>query len=385
MRVAVLTNEFPPTIYGGAGVHVDFLVRELRKLLDVDVHCFGEPRPGATAHVPPAELAGANPALRTLGIDVEMAASVHGADVVHSHTWYANFGGHLTSLLHGIPHVVSAHSLEPMRPWKAEQLGGGYAISSWAERTAYEAAEAVIAVSHGMRADVLAAYPAVDPDRVHVVHNGVDTDFYAPDPDTDTVRALGIDPDRPYVLYVGRITRQKGLPHLLAAAHRLDPGVQVVLCASAPDTPEIAAEVSSGVAGLTAERGGGVFWIEDMLPRHDVVQLLSHATAFCCPSVYEPLGIVNLEAMGCGTAVVASDVGGIPEVVVDGETGYLAHYDPAAVPEFEAALADGMNALVRDPARAREMGAAGRRRAVEEFAWDAIAQQTVEIYDSVRR
>ena len=384
MRVAVLTNEFPPTIYGGAGVHVDFLVRELRKLLDVDVHCFGEPRPGATAHVPPAELAGANPALRTLGIDVAMAAAVHGAEVVHSHTWYANLGGHLTSLLHGIPHVVSAHSLEPMRPWKAEQLGGGYAISSWAERTAYEAAAAVIAVSHGMRADVLKAYPAVDPDRVHVVHNGVDTDFYAPDPGTETVRALGIDPDRPYVLYVGRITRQKGLPHLLAAAHRLDPGVQVVLCASAPDTPEIAAEVSAGVADLTAERGGGVFWIQDMLPRPDVVQLLSHATAFCCPSVYEPLGIVNLEAMACGTAVVASDVGGIPEVVVDSETGYLAHYDPERVAEFEAALADGMNALVRDPARARAMGAAGRRRAVDQFAWDAIALQTVGIYDSVR-
>jgi starch synthase len=271
-----------------------------------------------------------------------------------------------------------------MRPWKAEQLGGGYAISSWAERTAYEAAAAVIAVSHGMRNDVLTAYPAVDPARVHVVHNGVDTDFYAPDPSTDTVRALGIDPDRPYVIYVGRITRQKGLPHLLAAAHRLDPGVQVVLCASAPDTPEIAAEVSLGVAELTAERGGGVFWIEDMLPRQDVVQLLSHATAFCCPSVYEPLGIVNLEAMACGTAVVASDVGGIPEVVVDGETGYLAHYDPAQTTEFETALADGLNALVRDPERARAMGAAGRQRAVDHFAWHTIAQQTLGIYDSVR-
>jgi starch synthase len=383
MRVAVLTNEFPPTIYGGAGVHVDFLVRELRKLIDVDVHCFGEPREGATAHVPPAELAGANPALRTLGIDVAMAASVHGAEVAHSHTWYANLGGHLTSLLHGIPHVVSAHSLEPMRPWKAEQLGGGYAISSWAERTAYEAAAAVIAVSHGMRADVLAAYPAVDPDRVHVVHNGVDTDFYAPDPSTDVVRGLGIDPDRPYVVYVGRITRQKGLPHLLAAAHRLDPGVQVVLCASAPDTPDIAAEVSAGVADLTAERGGGVFWVQDMLPRRDVVQLLSHATAFCCPSVYEPLGIVNLEAMACGTAVVASDVGGIPEVVLDGETGYLAHYDPARAEAFEAALADGLNSLVRDPARARAMGAAGRQRAVDQFAWDRIARQTLRIYESV--
>jgi starch synthase len=384
MRVAVMTNEYPPTIYGGAGVHVDFLVRELRKLIDVEVHCFGEPRPGATAHVPPAELAGANPALRTLAIDVEMAAAVGAADVVHSHTWYANLAGHLTSLLHGIPHVVSAHSLEPLRPWKAEQLGGGYAISSWAERTAYEAAAAVIAVSNGMRNDVLAAYPAVDPDRVHVVYNGVDTAFYAPDPGTDVVRALGIDPDVPYVVYVGRITRQKGLPHLLSAAHRLDPGVQIVLCASAPDTPELAAEVSQGVAGLTAERGGGVFWVQDMLPRQDVVQVLSHATAFCCPSVYEPLGIVNLEAMACGTAVVASDVGGIPEVVVDGETGLLAHYDPADEVTFEAALADGLNALVRDPARAAAMGVAGRRRAVEHFSWDAIAAQTLGIYESVR-
>jgi alpha-maltose-1-phosphate synthase len=384
MRVAVLTNEYPPTIYGGAGVHVDFLVRELRRLADVDVHCFGAPRPGATAHVPPAELAGANAALRTLAIDVEMAAAVSGADVVHSHTWYANLGGHLTSLLHGIPHVVTAHSLEPLRPWKAEQLGGGYAVSSWAERTAYEAAAAVIAVSHGMRGDVLAAYPAIDPARVHVVHNGVDTDFYAPDPATDVVERLGIDPARPYVLYVGRITRQKGLPHLLAAAHRLDPGVQLVLCASAPDTPQIAEEVAKGVADLGAERGGGVFWIEEMLPRPEIVQLLTHATAFCCPSVYEPLGIVNLEAMACGTAVVASDVGGIPEVVVDGETGFLAHYEPAQAPEFEAALADGLNALVRDPARAAAMGAAGRARAVEHFAWDAIARETLAIYASLR-
>jgi starch synthase len=383
MRVAVMTNEYPPTIYGGAGVHVDFLVRELRKLIDVEVHCFGAPRPGATAHVPPAELAGANPALRTLAIDVEMAAAVAGADLVHSHTWYANLAGHLTSLLHGIPHVVSAHSLEPLRPWKAEQLGGGYAISSWAERTAYEAAAAVIAVSNGMRNDVLAAYPAVDPERVHVVYNGVDTSFYTPDSGTDVVRALGIDPDVPYVVYVGRITRQKGLPHLLAAAHRLDPGVQVVLCASAPDTPEIAAEVSSGVESLTAERGGGVFWIQDMLPRQDVVQVLSHATAFCCPSVYEPLGIVNLEAMACGTAVVASDVGGIPEVVVDGETGLLAHYDAADEATFEAALADGLNALVRDPDRAAAMGAAGRRRTVEHFSWDAIAAQTLGIYEAL--
>jgi len=380
MRIAILTNEYPPDIYGGAGVHVDFLVRELRKAVDVEVHCFGDPRPDARGYRPPPGLAGANAALRTLGIDVEMAAGVGPVDVLHSHTWYANLGGHLAGLLHDRPHVVTAHSLEPLRPWKAEQLGGGYALSSWAERTAYEAADAVIAVSEGMARDVLAAYPALDPARVHVVHNGVDTDFYAPDAGTEVLQRYGVDPGTPSVLYVGRITRQKGLPHLLSAARHLEPGVQLVLCASAPDTPEIGAEVEHAVESLRAERGGGVVWLQDMLPRSEVVQLLTHATAFCCPSVYEPLGIVNLEAMGCETAVVASDVGGIPEVVDDGLTGLLAHYDPDDVPGFERALAGALNALVRDPVRAAEMGRAGRARAVAHFGWPAVAERTVELY-----
>ncbi|MCO5561406.1 hypothetical protein L7F22_015027 [Adiantum nelumboides] len=311
-----------------------------------------------------------------------MAAALDGCDVLHSHTWYANMAGHLGGLLHGRPHVVTAHSLEPLRPWKAEQLGGGYRLSSWVERTAYEAADAVIAVSHGMRRDVLDAYPAVDPDRVHVVHNGIDTQFYAPDPARDALLAHGVDPDRPSVVFVGRITRQKGLAHLVAAAHRFDPSAQVVLCAGAPDTKEIAAETERAVAELSASRDG-VVWIQRMLATAEVRQLLSAATVFVCPSVYEPLGIVNLEAMACGTAVVASDVGGIPEVVDDGVTGLLAHYDPADTAAFEAALAEAVNALVADPRRAATMGERGRERAVAEFAWAEMARRTVEVYESV--
>jgi starch synthase len=390
MRVAVLANEYPPTIYGGAGVHVDFLVRELRRLIDVDVHCFGadgeSERDGATIYHPPGELLGMNSALRTFGINLLMAGGVatpeHPIDVVHSHTWYANLGGHLAGKLHDVPHVVTAHSLEPLRPWKAEQLGGGYALSSWAERTAYESASAVIAVSEGMRNDVLRAYPMVDPERVRVVHNGVDTDFYAPDPGTDTLERHGVDPDRPYVLYVGRITRQKGLPHLLDAAARLDPDVALVLCASAPDTPEIAAETSAAVESLSADRS--VLWLQDMLPRAEVVQLLSHAAVFCCPSVYEPLGIVNLEAMGCGAPVVASDVGGIPEVVEHGVTGLLAHYDPDDVDSYVENLAAALGEALGDPGKARAMGRAGRERAVQYFGWDAIAERTVSVYEELQ-
>ncbi|MDQ1656961.1 MAG: alpha-maltose-phosphate synthase [Cryptosporangiaceae bacterium] len=389
MRVAVLTNEYPPNIYGGAGVHVDFLVRELRRLVEVDVHAFGAERPDAHGYRASAELAEANPAIRALSVDLQMAAAVGAGEsavrVVHSHTWYTGLGGHVAAMLYDIPHVVTAHSLEPLRPWKAEQLGGGYAVSCWAERTAFEGASAVIAVSAGMRGDILSTYPGVDPAKVHVVHNGVDTQLYSPDPAQDALVKHGIDPSRPYVLYVGRITRQKGLPHLLAAAHRLEPGVQLVLCASAPDTPEIAAEVRREVATLTAERGGGVIWLQDMLPREELIQVLSHATVFVCPSVYEPLGIVNLEAMACETAVVASAVGGIPEVVADGETGILVPYDPADEAGFEATLAEGINSLVRDPARAAEMGKAGRQRAVDLFSWEAIAEQTVTVYMSVER
>jgi alpha-maltose-1-phosphate synthase len=384
MRVAVLSREYPPEVYGGAGVHVEFLVRELRRLIDVDVHCFGADRtePGVRAYRPSAGLAGANPALQTLGVDVEMAASVVNADVLHSHTWYANLAGVLGAQLHGVPHVLSAHSLEPQRPWKAEQLGGGYWISSWAERQAYETADAIVAVSAGMRADVLEAYPFVDPARVHVIYNGIDTTLYAPDPDTEVAARYGIDPDRPSVIFVGRITRQKGLAHLLAAADRFDPAIQLVLCAGAPDTPQIEAETQASVARLAANRTG-VIWIREMLPRPEVVQLLTHATVFVCPSVYEPLGIVNLEAMSCETAVVASAVGGIPEVVDDGVTGLLVPYDPDRPEELEHGLADAINALCADSARATAMGKAGRERAVREFGWDTIAARTVELYRSL--
>jgi starch synthase len=383
VRVAILTREYPPDVYGGAGVHVDFLTRELRRLVDVDVHCLGDPRPGATAHSEEDErLPGANAALRIFSADLPMAAGVEGCDIVHSHTWYANLAGHLAKLLHGIPHVVTSHSLEPHRPWKAEQLGGGYRLSSWAERTAYEAADAVIAVSRASKEGVLDAYPYVDPDLVHVVHNGVDTDFYRPDPDTDVVERLGVDLDRPSVVFVGRITRQKGVPHLLRAALRFDDEAQLVLLAGSPDTPELAAETEAAVARLR-ERRSGVIWVDEMLPREDVRQVLSHATLFVCPSIYEPLGIVNLEAMACDTAVVASAVGGIPEVVVDGDTGLLVDYDERDPQAFERELADAVNELVRDTKRAAVMGTAGRERAVREFAWDAVAGRTLDIYESL--
>ncbi|WP_433292582.1 glycogen synthase [Pseudonocardia sp. CA-142604] len=382
MRIGLLTREYPPDVYGGAGVHVEHLVPALRELVDVDVHCFGEPRagrPDTYAHEVPTVLAGANPALQTLGVDLSMVAALSDVDLAHSHTWYANMGGHLAKVLHGVPHVVTAHSLEPRRPWKAEQLGGGYRLSSWVERTAYENADAVIAVSDGMRRDVLDCYPALDPARVHVVHNGIDTVFYHPDPDRDAVRAAGVDPDRPSVVFVGRITRQKGLAHLVAAAHEIDRDAQIVLCAGAPDTPEIAEEIEKAVAELSAARSG-VVWVRRMLPTADVRQLLSAATVFVCPSVYEPLGIVNLEAMACGTAVVASDVGGIPEVVADGETGLLVHFDEHEVEKFRAGLAGAVNTLLAEPDRAAVMGAAGRARAERQFSWEQAAARTVEIY-----
>ena len=382
MRVGLLTREFPPDVYGGAGVHVEYLAPALREFVQVAVHCFGEPREGATAHAVPSALATANPALQTLGVDLSMVATLDGVDLAHSHTWYANMAGHLAKILHGVPHVVTAHSLEPRRPWKAEQLGGGYRLSSWVEQTTYEAADAVIAVSAGMRDDVLDCYPALDPARVHVVHNGIDTEFYRPDPARDAVVEAGIDPDRPSVVFVGRITRQKGLGHLVAAGHRIDPSAQLVLLAGAPDTPEIAEETEKAVSELQTARGN-VVWVRGMLPTAKVRQVLSAATVFVCPSVYEPLGIVNLEAMACGTAVVASDVGGIPEVVDDGRTGRLVHYDEHAVEEFRTNLADTVNELLADPSRAAAMGTAGRERAVAEFAWRTAAQRTVEIYRSL--
>jgi starch synthase len=393
MRIDLLTREYPPEVYGGAGVHVEYLVRSLRPHADVRVRCFGGARSeeGVTAYAEPPRLAGANPALRTLGVDLEMAAACAGTDLVHSHTWYANLAGHIAKLLHGVPHVLTAHSLEPLRPWKAEQLGGGYALSSWCERTAVEAADAVIAVSAGMMRDVLAAYPVLSPDRVHVVHNGIDTSQYSPDRGVDVLDRLGMDPTRPSVTYVGRITRQKGLPYLLRAAWSLPPEVQLVVLAGAPDTPEIGAEVARLAAELR-QRRGNVTWIQEMLPKHEVIQVLTHSTVFVCPSVYEPMGIVNLEAMACETAVVATATGGIPEVVVDGVTGLLVPIaqatDGTGTPldpdRFVADLAAAINAVLSDQARAVAMGRAGRQRAVEHFSWDAIAERTLEVYELAR-
>ncbi|WP_333777992.1 glycogen synthase [Streptomyces sp. IBSBF 3136] len=379
MRVGLLTREYPPDVYGGAGVHVEFLARELSALVDLEVHCWGEGRGvGVVRHRPWAVLDGSNDALRTFSVDLSIAAALEGRELVHSHTWYANLAGHLAKLLYGVPHVVTAHSLEPLRPWKAEQLGGGYALSSWTERTAVEAADAVIAVSGAMREDILACYPALDPARVHVVHNGIDTALYRPDHGTDALARHGIDPNRPYVLFVGRITRQKGVPHLLRAVRDIDPGAQVVLCAGAPDTPEIDREFRELHEELSRVREG-VFWIPQMLPRADVIQLLTRAAVFVCPSVYEPLGIVNLEAMACGTPVVASGVGGIPEVVADGRTGLLVDVDDA----FEANLARALDTVLGDPDAARRMGEAGRVRAVEEFGWDAVARRTAGLYEEI--
>jgi len=373
LRVALLTREYPPEVYGGAGVHVTYLARELAPLVDLTVHCQGADRPDAVAHRPWDLLAGANQALQVVSTDLSMAAAVGSAQLVHSHTWYANLAGHLASMLYGIPHVMTMHSLEALRPWKAEQLGGGYAVSTWCERTAASAAAAVVAVSDGMRADILAAYPEILAERVWVIRNGIDTSEYRPDPNTDVLERYGIDLARPYVIFVGRITRQKGVPVLLRAASGLIPEAQLVLLAGAADTPEQLAEVTELVDGLRASRSG-VFWIPEMLPKPDVIQLLSHATVFAIPSVYEPLGIVNLEAMACGTAVVGSRTGGIPEVVADGETGLLV---PPGEPE---PLAEALNVLLRDPDRAEAMGQAGRKRAVSEFGWPAIAAQTADLY-----
>ncbi|WP_291040719.1 glycogen synthase [Herbiconiux sp.] len=389
MRVDVITREYPPEVYGGAGVHVAELVKELRSHLDVAVRCFGAPRDeeGVFAYGVPAELAGANPSLTTLGVDLQIAEAVAGTSLVHSHTWYANAAGRLAALLHDVPHVVTAHSLEPLRPWKAEQLGGGYRISSLIEKTAFESADKVIAVSDGMARDILRSYPALDESKVVTVYNGIDLERWKPNHDADVLARLGIDGDRPTVVFVGRITRQKGLPYLLRALALLPEDVQVVLCAGAPDTPAILEEVSSAVRTLQETRGG-IIWIEEILPQSDLTAVLTAATVFVCPSVYEPLGIVNLEAMACGLPVVGTATGGIPEVVDDGVTGLLVPIDqlqdgtgtPTDPDRFVADLARTLTEVVSDPERAARMGAAGRARAEAEFSWGAIASQTADIY-----
>jgi starch synthase len=390
VRPVLLTREYPPEVYGGAGVHVEYLARELAQLCDAEVRCFGADREGALAFRPWDELADANQALQVMSVDLAMAADLGGASLVHSHTWYANFGGHVAKLLHGVPHVLTTHSLEPSRPWKEEQLGGGYRLSSFCERTAIESADAVIAVSRAMREDVLAAYPSLDPDRLHVILNGIDTEQYAPDPGTDVLERYGVRPGEPLVVFVGRITRQKGIVHLAEAARSIDPRAQIVLAAGAPDTPEIAKDMEARVDRARAERGN-VVWIEQMLEKTEVIQLLSHATCFVCPSIYEPLGIVNLEAMACGAAVVATATGGIPEVVVDGETGLLVPFEPgdpvtrepADPAGFAREIAERVNRLIADPDLATRMGEAGRTRAVEQFSWRRIAEETLELYRSL--
>jgi len=392
MRVDIVTKEYPPEIYGGAGVHVTELVSALRSRMEVQVRAFGAPRdePDTTSYAVPEGLAEANAAVQTLGTDLEIVGDVAGADVVHSHTWYANFAGFLASKLHGIPHIVTAHSLEPLRPWKAEQLGGGYAVSSFVERTAYENAAAVVAVSDGMRRDILRSYPALDPAKVRVIYNGIDVEAWQPREDPELLSRWGIDPSRPSVVFVGRITRQKGLPYFLRAAELLPPDVQLVLCAGAPDTPEIMAEVQGLVRKLQETRDG-VVWIEEFLPRPDLCAILTSATTFVCPSIYEPLGIVNLEAMACGAAVVGTATGGIPEVVIDGVTGRLVPIDqvedgtgtPVDPERFVADLAATLTEVVSDPEKARAYGRAGRERAASDFSWEAIADATAELYREV--
>jgi len=386
-RVAVLTREYPPDVYGGAGTAVEYLVRELRRLAEVSVHCWGAPRdePGVVSYQPWAAVSEPKPeaaALEAMSINLAMAAGVKGAGIVHSHTWYANFGGHLAKLTWSIPHVVTVHSLEPLRPWKAEQLGGGYALSMFCERTGIEGADGVIAVSAGVRNDVLDCYPKVKPDRVHVIHNGIDPEIYKPDASPETLARFGIDPSRPYAFFNGRITRQKGLPLLLAAALHIDPQYQLVIAASSPDTAEIAAEVDALAERVRTERGNLV-WINRFLPREDLIRLHSGATVFVCPSIYEPFGLVILEAMACETAVVASRVGGIPEIVVEGETGYLVDYDADRPGPFTKALAARIQELLSDPARASKMAKAGRQRVLERFGWPSIAARTVELYNTL--
>lgn len=397
-KVALFSNEYPPSVYGGAGVHVEYLSRELAKLVPVEVRCFGdqdvdEPNLRVRGYGPWADAThDTDPrfkgALDAFERNLSMAKDTLDADIVHCHTWYADMAGFLAKKLWGVPLVLTTHSLEPLRPWKVEQLGSAYHLSSWMERTAILDADALIAVSRETRADILRFFP-VDPDRIHVIHNGIDLDQYRPDPGTAFLEQYGIDPDRPFVLFVGRITRQKGIIHLVNAIPGIDPSLQVVLCAGAPDTAEIGAEMAQRVAEVSTDRAD-VIWVREMLPRQAAIQLYSHAAVFCCPSVYEPFGIINLEAMACETAVVASAVGGIPEVVVPGETGLLVDprirdgtFDPTDPAAFSAGLAEAINRVGLDEGLRERMGRAGRQRAVDHFSWAAIARQTLDLYGSL--
>ena len=399
MRVGLFTREYPPLVYGGAGVHVDYLSRELAKQIEVEVHCWGpqnadQGRLTIRGSEPWPEISNGTEgkfkgALEAFSLNLTQIKALQNIDVVHTHTWYVSMAGYLAKKLYGMPFVLTTHSLEPLRAWKSEQLGSGYAMSSWMERTAILDADAIIAVSAGTKADILRAYPDVEPDRIHVIYNGIDLAEYQKTSNTQALTDHGVDPSTPYVLFVGRITRQKGVTHLVDAIRYMPPGTQVVLCAGAPDTPEIAAEMRQKVE--TARRDHPrIIWIEKMLSRPEAIQLYSNARVFCCPSVYEPFGIINLEAMACQAPVVASSTGGIKEVVVDGKTGYLVPFDQDSVtsfptnPEkFARDLAAGVTQLLNDPGKCREFGQAGRKRVEETFSWTAIAQQTIDLYQSL--
>jgi alpha-maltose-1-phosphate synthase len=424
MRVGLMTREYPPNVYGGAGVHVEYLSLELAKQIEVEVHCWGDQREDiGNLHIrglePAAEITGDTrqkfkAAVDAFALNLAQMKELSAIDIVHTHTWYVSMAGFLAKKLYRIPFVLSTHSLEPLRAWKAEQLGSGYALSSWMERTAILDADAIIAVSNGTKADILKVYPEVQADRIHVIHNGIDLDEYRKTDDISALTKYGVDPDRPYVLFVGRITRQKGVTHLVEAIPHLPPGTQVVLCAGAPDTPEIAAEMRAKIeaqrrstpgseraavenfapngghsiaTGDPTHTGHNIVWIEQMVTKQEAIQLYSHCAVFCCPSVYEPFGIINLEAMACEAAVVASATGGILEVVVDRETGHLVPFDldpqttfPADPAQFARDLAAQLTDLLRDPAKAKRYGEAGRRRAERHFAWSAIAEQTIALY-----
>jgi starch synthase len=397
LRVGLFTREYPPQVYGGAGVHVDYLSRELAKEIEVEVHCWGPQNSDeANLHVRGAEpwseitegtVGKFKGALEAMSLNLTQVKALEGIDVVHTHTWYVSMAGYLAKKLYGVPFVLTTHSLEPLRAWKAEQLGSGYAMSSWMERTAILDADAIVAVSKGTKADILRAYPGVDPERIHVIYNGVDLAEYQKTPDTDALVEFGVDPAVPYILFVGRITRQKGVTHLVDAIRHLPDDTQVVLCAGAPDTPEIAAEMRQMVDEAQRHHPR-VIWIEKMVTKPQAIQLYSNCRVFCCPSVYEPFGIINLEAMACRAPVVASAVGGIKEVVVEGETGYLVPFDqdpatsfPTDPEKFARDLAARLNQMLQDPEKCRQFGDAGRKRVEDIFSWTAIAHQTIELYE----